>query len=114
VSSHFLIRRDVHAVAVRALRETRLARRACRQWCGRERLQRFFDRHRTGRAADDVAFSDAQYECLVCAGAGFVCPLSRQGERRPFLTSRLARKTDPGRHFSWSRYFSAWSLIVFK
>lgn len=104
VSSHFLIRRDGAL-----LQFVPCAKRAWHaglsQWCGRERCNDFSIGIEL-EGADDVPFSDAQYECLsVLARALY----ARYPVKASVGHSDIApgRKTDPGPHFSWTRYFSA-------
>jgi AmpD protein len=104
VSSHFLIRRDGAL-----LQFVPCAKRAWHaglsQWCGRERCNDFSIGIEL-EGADDLPFSDAQYECLsVLARALY----ARYPIKASVGHSDIApgRKTDPGPHFSWTRYFSA-------
>lgn len=104
VSSHFLIRRDGAL-----LQFVPCAKRAWHaglsQWSGRERCNDFSIGIEL-EGADDVPFSDAQYECLsVLARALY----ARYPVKASVGHSDIApgRKTDPGPHFSWTRYFSA-------
>jgi AmpD protein len=104
VSSHFLIRRDGTL-----LQFVPCAKRAWHaglsQWCGRERCNDFSIGIEL-EGADDLPFSDAQYECLsVLARALY----ARYPIKASVGHSDIApgRKTDPGPHFSWTRYFSA-------
>ena len=104
VSSHFLIRRDGAL-----LQFVPCAKRAWHaglsQWCGRERCNDFSIGIEL-EGADDLPFSDAQYECLsVLARALY----ARYPVKASVGHSDIApgRKTDPGPHFSWTRYFSA-------
>ncbi len=104
VSSHFLIRRDGALLQfVPCLKRAWHAGQS--QWCGRERCNDFSVGIEL-EGVDDLPFSDAQYECLsVLARALYV--------RYPIQASvghsdiAPGRKTDPGPHFSWTRYFSA-------
>ena len=104
VSSHFLIRRDGALLQfVPCLKRAWHAGQS--QWCGRERCNDFSVGIEL-EGADDQPFSDAQYECLsVLARALYA--------RYPIQASvghadiAPGRKTDPGPHFSWTRYFSA-------
>jgi AmpD protein len=104
VSSHFLIRRDGAL-----LQFVPCAKRAWHaglsQWCGRERCNDFSIGIEL-EGADDHPFGDAQYECLsVLARALY----ARYPIKASVGHSDIApgRKTDPGPHFSWTRYFSA-------
>jgi AmpD protein len=104
VSSHFLIRRDGAL-----LQFVPCAKRAWHaglsQWSGREKCNDFSIGIEL-EGADDVPFSDAQYECLsVLARALY----ARYPVKASVGHSDIApgRKTDPGPHFSWTRYFSA-------
>lgn len=104
VSSHFLIRRDGAL-----LQFVPCAKRAWHaglsQWSGRERCNDFSIGIEL-EGADDLPFSDAQYECLsVLARALY----ARYPVKASVGHSDIApgRKTDPGPHFSWTRYFSA-------
>ena len=103
VSSHFLIRRDGAL-----LQFVPCAKRAWHaglsQWCGRERCNDFSIGIEL-EGADDLPFSDAQYECLsVLARALY----ARYPVKASVGHSDIApgRKTDPGPFFSWPRYFS--------
>lgn len=104
VSSHFLIRRNGAL-----LQFVPCAKRAWHagqsQWGGRDRCNDFSVGIEL-EGTDDQPFNDAQYECLsVLARALYA--------RYPILASvghsniAPGRKTDPGPHFSWTRYFSA-------
>jgi N-acetyl-anhydromuramoyl-L-alanine amidase len=104
VSSHFLIRRDGALLqfvpcAMRAWHAGQS------QWCGRERCNDFSIGIEL-EGADDVAFSDAQYECL---GALARALYARYPIKASVGHSDIApgRKTDPGPHFAWNRYFSS-------
>lgn len=104
VSSHFLIRRDGALLQfVPCLKRAWHAGQSL--WCGRERCNDFSVGIEL-EGADDVPFSDAQYECLsVLARALY----ARYPIQASVGHSDIApgRKTDPGPHFSWARYFSA-------
>jgi len=104
VSSHFLIRRDGALLqfvpcAMRAWHAGQSL------WCGRERCNDFSIGIEL-EGSDDVAFNDAQYECLNGLAHALYA-------RYPIKASvghadiAPGRKTDPGPHFSWPRYFSA-------
>jgi len=102
VSSHFLIRRDGALLqfvpcAMRAWHAGQSL------WCGRERCNDFSVGIEL-EGADDVAFSDAQYECL---GALARALYARYPIQASVGHSDVApgRKTDPGPHFAWTRYF---------
>lgn len=104
VSSHFMIRRDGELIqfvpcAMRAWHAGQSA------WQGRERCNDFSIGIEL-EGTDDLAFSDAQYECLgVLARALY----ARYPIKASVGHSDIApgRKTDPGPCFSWSRYFGA-------
>lgn len=104
VSSHFLIRRDGAL-----LQFVPCAKRAWHagqsQWCGRDRCNDFSVGIEL-EGTDDVAFSDAQYECLSMLARALY---ARYPIKASVGHSDIApgRKTDPGPHFSWPRYFSA-------
>jgi AmpD protein len=104
VSSHFLIRRDGAL-----LQFVPCAKRAWHaglsQWCGRERCNDFSIGIEL-EGADDLPFSDAQYECLFVLARTLY---ARYPIQASVGHSDIApgRKTDPGPHFSWTRYFSA-------
>lgn len=104
VSSHFLIRRDGALLQfVPCLKRAWHAGQS--QWCGRERCNDFSVGIEL-EGADDAPFSDAQYECLsVLARALY----ARYPIQASVGHSDIApgRKTDPGPHFSWTRYFGA-------
>lgn len=104
VSSHFLIRRDGALLQfVPCLKRAWHAGQS--QWCGRERCNDFSVGIEL-EGADDQPFGDAQYECLsVLARALY----ARYPIQASVGHSDIApgRKTDPGPHFSWARYFSA-------
>jgi AmpD protein len=104
VSSHFLIRRDGTLLqfvpcAMRAWHAGQS------QWCGRERCNDFSIGIEL-EGSDDVAFSDAQYECLGALGRALY---ARYPIKASVGHSDIApgRKTDPGPHFVWTRYFSS-------
>jgi AmpD protein len=103
VSSHFLIRRDGAL-----LQFVPCAKRAWHaglsQWCGRERCNDFSIGIEL-EGADDLPFSDAQYECLSVLALALY---ARYPIKASVGHSDIApgRKTDPGPHFSWTRYFS--------
>ena len=104
VSSHFLIRRDGAL-----LQFVPCAKRAWHagqsQWCGRDRCNDFSVGIEL-EGTDDLAFSDAQYECLTVLARALY---ARYPIKNSVGHSDIApgRKTDPGPHFSWPRYFSA-------
>ena len=104
VSAHFLIRRDGAL-----LQFVPCAKRAWHagqsQWCGRDRCNDFSVGIEL-EGTDDLAFSDAQYECLSALARALY---ARYPIKNSVGHSDIApgRKTDPGPHFSWSRYFSA-------
>lgn len=104
VSSHFLIRRDGAL-----LQFVPCAKRAWHagqsQWCGRDRCNDFSVGIEL-EGTDDLAFSDAQYECLSMLARALY---ARYPIKASVGHSDIApgRKTDPGPHFSWPRYFSA-------
>jgi AmpD protein len=104
VSSHFLIRRDGAL-----LQFVPCAKRAWHagqsQWCGRDRCNDFSVGIEL-EGTDDLAFSDAQYECLSVLARTLY---ARYPIKNSVGHSEIApgRKTDPGPHFSWPRYFSA-------
>jgi len=77
-------------------------------WCGRERCNDFSVGIEL-EGADDVVFSDAQYECL---GALARALYARYPIKASLGHSDIApgRKTDPGPHFAWPRYFSSLAL----
>jgi AmpD protein len=103
VSSHFLIRRD--GVLLQFVPCAMRAWHAGRSlWCGRERCNDFSVGIEL-EGSDDTAFSDAQYESLN--GLARVL-YSRYPIKASVGHSDIApgRKTDPGPHFSWSRYFA--------
>lgn len=102
VSAHFFIRRDGAL-----LQFVPCAKRAWHagqsSWRGRERCNDFSVGIEL-EGADDVAFSDAQYERL----SALACALHA---RYPIAASvghadiAPGRKTDPGPCFDWHRYF---------
>ena len=104
VSAHFLIRRDGAL-----LQFVPCAKRAWHagqsQWCGRDRCNDFSVGIEL-EGTDDLAFSDAQYECLSALARALY---ARYPIKNSVGHSDIApgRKTDPGPHFSWPRYFSA-------
>ncbi len=104
VSSHFLIRRDGAL-----LQFVPCAKRAWHagqsQWWGRDRCNDFSVGIEL-EGTDDLAFSDAQYECLTVLARALY---ARYPIKASVGHSDIApgRKTDPGPHFSWPRYFSA-------
>jgi N-acetyl-anhydromuramoyl-L-alanine amidase len=103
VSSHFLIRRD--GVLLQFVPCAMRAWHAGRSlWCGRERCNDFSVGIEL-EGSDDAAFSDAQYESLN--GLARVL-YSRYPIKASVGHSDIApgRKTDPGPHFSWPRYFA--------
>ncbi len=102
VSAHFFVRRDG-----KLLQFVPCAMRAWHAgqslWRGRARCNDFSIGIEL-EGADDLAFSDAQYTCLgALAGALYA--------RYPIAASvghsdiAPGRKTDPGPHFAWARYF---------
>jgi AmpD protein len=104
VSSHFLIRRD--GVLLQFVPCAMRAWHAGRSlWCGRERCNDFSVGIEL-EGSDDAAFSDAQYESLN--GLARVL-YSRYPIKASVGHSDIApgRKTDPGPHFSWPRYFAS-------
>lgn len=104
VSSHFLIRRDGALLQfVPCLKRAWHAGQS--QWCGRERCNDFSVGIEL-EGTDDVPFSDAQYECLFALARVLY---ARYPIQASVGHSDIApgRKTDPGPHFSWARYFSA-------
>ena len=104
VSSHFLIRRDGALLQfVPCLKRAWHAGQS--QWCGRDRCNDFSVGIEL-EGADDVPFSDAQYECLSALARALY---ARYPIQASVGHSDIApgRKTDPGPHFSWARYFSA-------
>lgn len=108
VSAHFLIRRDGELLqfvpcAMRAWHAGQST------WCGRERCNDYSIGIEL-EGTDDTAFTDAQYQCLG--------ELARTLYARYPLVASVGhsaiapgRKTDPGPHFSWARYYSALEKI---
>jgi len=102
VSAHFFVRRD--GALLQFVPCTMRAWHAGRSlWNGRERCNDFSIGIEL-EGADDVAYSEAQYACLgKLAGALYA--------RYPIVASvghsdiAPGRKTDPGPHFAWARYF---------
>jgi len=104
VSSHFLIRRDGALLQFVPCR-MRAWHAGQSLWCGRERCNDFSIGIEL-EGSDDVPFSDAQYGCLeVLARALYAGYPIRASVGHSDIAP--ARKTDPGPHFSWPRYFSA-------
>lgn len=104
VSAHFFIRRDGTLLQfVPCVMRAWHAGQSL--WCGRERCNDFSVGIEL-EGADDVAFSDAQYECL---GALARALYARYPIKASVGHSDIApgRKTDPGPHFAWPRYFSS-------
>jgi AmpD protein len=104
VSSHYLVRRDGEVVQF-----VPVARRAwhagASSWRGRSRCNDFSIGIELEGTEDD-AFTDAQYDALVC--------LVQQLRARLPLRDVAAhsdvapgRKTDPGAHFDWARLLGA-------
>jgi len=104
VSSHFLIRRD-GALLQFVPCSKRAWHAGLSQWCGRDRCNDFSVGIEL-EGADDLPFSDAQYECLAVLARTLY-------DRYPIQASvghsdiAPGRKTDPGPYFSWTRYLSA-------
>lgn len=101
VSSHLLIRRSGEIVQYVPF-QRRAWHAGVSSWAGRERCNDFSIGIEL-EGADDVAYSDAQYQCL---GA-----LARALYARYPLTASVGhssiapgRKTDPGPQFDWNRY----------
>ena len=101
VSSHFLIRRDGEVVQFVAP-EKRAWHAGQSSWRGRERCNDFSIGVEL-EGADDVPFSEHQYESLAALTRRLeqqYGPLEKAGH------SEIApgRKTDPGPWFDWERY----------
>jgi N-acetyl-anhydromuramoyl-L-alanine amidase len=101
VSSHFLIRRDGEVVQF-VPPEKRAWHAGQSSWRGRERCNDFSIGIEL-EGADDVPFSEHQYESLAA--------LTRELERRYGPLEKVGhsdiapgRKTDPGPWFDWERY----------
>jgi N-acetyl-anhydromuramoyl-L-alanine amidase len=101
VSAHFFIRRD--GALLQFVPCTKRAWHAGQSsWRGRERCNDFSVGIEL-EGADDVAYSDAQYECLAELSAALQA-------RYPIVASvghsdiAPGRKTDPGALFDWRRY----------
>ena len=104
VSSHFLIRRDGETVQF-VPPDKRAWHAGASQWRGRERCNDFSIGIEL-EGADDVPFSEHQYESLANLTRELEArygPLERAGH------SDIApgRKTDPGPWFDWARYEAA-------
>lgn len=101
VSAHFFIRRDgaLLQFVPCALRAWHAGRSS---WCGRERCNDYSVGIEL-EGADDVAFSDAQYDRLGTLARALYT-------RYPIIASvghsdiAPGRKTDPGACFDWERY----------
>jgi len=107
VSSHFLIRRD--GVLLQFVPCSKRAWHAGQSlWCGRQRCNDFSVGVEL-EGTDEEAFSDAQYESLNELALALY---ARYPIKASVGHSDIApgRKTDPGPHFSWSRYFSGLSI----
>jgi AmpD protein len=108
VSAHFFIRRDGGL-----LQFVPCAKRAWHagqsSWCGRERCNDFSIGIEL-EGTDDGEFSDAQYGCLGVLARTLY---ARFPIKASVGHSDIApgRKTDPGPHFSWERYFD---VLAFK
>lgn len=101
VSSHYLIRRDGEIVQF-VDPDKRAWHAGASSWCGRERCNDFSIGIEL-EGADDVPFSEHQYESLARLTRdleGRYGPLDKAGH------SDIApgRKTDPGPWFDWARY----------
>lgn len=107
VSTHFFLRRDGALLqfvpcAMRAWHAGQSL------WCGRERCNDFSIGIEL-EGADDLAFSAAQYARLGALARALYA-------RYPIVASvghsdiAPGRKTDPGPHFAWERYFRHLSL----
>jgi len=102
VSAHFLVRRDGTLLQFVPC-ERRAWHAGQSLWCGRAHCNDFSVGIEL-EGADDVAFSDAQYAQLgALARALYI--------RYPIVDSAghsdiaPGRKTDPGSHFDWDRYY---------
>jgi len=101
VSSHFLIRRDGEVVQYVPC-EMRAWHAGVSQWKGRERCNDFSIGIEL-EGADDVPFSEPQYEALARLTREL---FAKYGELDIAGHSDIApgRKTDPGPFFDWDRY----------
>lgn len=101
VSAHFLVRRDgeVMQFVPCALRAWHAGSSS---WRGRERCNDFSIGIEL-EGADDLPFTDAQYEALAALTRALFARYGRLGLAGH---SEVApgRKTDPGPHFDWRRY----------
>jgi AmpD protein len=104
VSSHFLIRRDGEVVQYVPC-ELRAWHAGVSQWKGRERCNDFSIGIEL-EGADDVPFSEHQYESLAQLTRAI---FEKYGELDIAGHSDIApgRKTDPGPFFDWPRYRAA-------
>lgn len=104
VSAHLLIRRDGELVQFVDLRERAWhagvsafdGRSACNDFSIGIELE----------GADDTAFTDAQYGCLIAVTEKLIARFPRLGRERIVGHQHIApgRKTDPGPAFDWDRY----------
>jgi AmpD protein len=101
VSSHFLIRREGEVIQYVPC-ELRAWHAGASSWKGRERCNDFSVGIEL-EGTDYLPFTDAQYESLVELTRAL---FARYGSLDLAGHSDIApgRKTDPGRHFDWTRY----------
>ena len=101
VSSHYLIRRDGEVVEF-VPPDKRAWHAGASSWCGRERCNDFSIGIEL-EGADDVPFSEPQYESLAALTRHLE---ARYGALEKAGHSDIApgRKTDPGPWFDWERY----------
>jgi len=104
VSSHFLIRRD-GAIVQYVPTDKRAWHAGASTWCGRERCNDFSIGIEL-EGADDVPFSEDQYEALARLARDLE---ARYGKLDYAGHCDIApgRKTDPGPWFDWERFLAS-------
>ncbi|MGD2008394.1 MAG: 1,6-anhydro-N-acetylmuramyl-L-alanine amidase AmpD [Cellvibrionales bacterium] len=103
VSAHFLIRRDGELLQFVAA-DQRAWHAGESQWCGRENCNDFSVGIEL-EGTDELAYSDAQYACLLTLVGALQSHYPALGADAIVGHSDIApgRKTDPGPSFDWQR-----------
>ena len=109
VSSHFLIRRDGELIQFVSA-ENRAWHAGVSRFEGRENCNDFSIGIEL-EGCDEEAFTEAQYTMLIQLTEGIQARYPEIGQDRIVGHCDIApgRKTDPGPHFDWRRYYKALS-----
>jgi len=103
VSAHFFVRRDGGLVQFVPV-QLRAWHAGTSRWRGAGRCNDFSVGVEL-EGVDDAAFADAQYRCLIALARALTARLPL---RACAAHSEVApgRKTDPGAHFEWARFYA--------